>query len=109
MKKLKDFDRLIREHKENPTVDTMGAVFESLWILARNILKLVKFKGIERAFKDRTGTYSRLVAFAYIKMERFDPTKGKAFNYFTTIMLSWLRQEYMTRHNYADLKAKYLK
>ena len=110
MKKLKtaaELDQIFREYKENPNVDSMGAVFEALWLLAKNVLKYVKFKGIKRALKNRTNTYSRLVAFSFIKIERFDPTKGRAFNFFTTIMLSWLRQEYMTRFRYSDLKAKY--
>lgn len=112
MKKLKssaEFDQIIREYKENPNVDTMGTAFECLWILAHNILKAVQFTGIEKAFRDKTNTLSRLIAYAFIKIERCDPDKGRAFNFFTTIMLGWLRQEYRTIHKYAELKEKYNK
>jgi len=104
------FHKIIREHKENPSVDTMGDAFECFWILANNILKYIKIKSFKHhkmAFKNKTNTMAHLVAFAFIKIERYNPDKGRAFSYFTTIMLSWLRQVYRTRTKYADLKAKY--
>jgi hypothetical protein len=102
-------DQIINDYKEKPSVDTMGAAFEALWRLANNIIKFVNFKGVEKAFKDKINTTSYMVAFAFIKIERYDPTKGKAFNFFTTIMLSWLRQVYRSNKNYSELKAKYEK
>lgn len=109
MKKLKSntvLEKILADYKENPCVETMEKVFNAFWLLASNILEAIKF-GIEEAFKNKTHTIRRMVFFAFIKLPRYDPTKGRAFNFFTTIMLGWLRQEYRTSRNYAELKAKY--
>ena len=42
-------------------------------------------------------------------MEKFDPTKGKAFNYMTTCILNHFRQLWRTAKNYNELKKKYSK
>jgi len=101
------FDQIVRDHKEDPSVDTMGAVFEALWTLAGNILKIAKFSGLEKALKSKTNTLSYMVACAFVKMDKYDPDKGAAFNYFTTVMLCWIRQTYRHHKKYAELKAKY--
>ena len=101
-----EFHKIIKNYKDDPDVDAMGAVFEALWILSGNILKMANMP----EFKNKTNVMARLVAYAFVKMEKYDPEKGKAFNFFTTIMLCWMRQEYRRKiHKYADLKAKYEK
>jgi hypothetical protein len=49
------------------------------------------------------------VMICFEKIDRFDPRKGKAFNYMTTCILNHFRQLYRTARNYNELKKKYLK
>ncbi len=41
------------------------------------------------------------------KIDRFDPSKGKAFNYMTTCILNHYRQLYRTARNYNELQRKF--
>ena len=41
------------------------------------------------------------------KVDRFDPSKGKAFNYMTTCILNHFKQLYRSARNYNDLKRRY--
>ena len=41
------------------------------------------------------------------KINRFDPRKGKAFNYMTTCILNHFRQLYRSARNYNELKKRY--
>lgn len=40
-------------------------------------------------------------------INKYNPEKGKAFNYFTTIMLNFLKKEYKIWHNRQSLAKKY--
>jgi phosphoenolpyruvate carboxylase len=40
------------------------------------------------------------------KIHRFDPARGKAFNYFTTVALNVLRSMYKQCQSYANLKRR---
>ncbi|MBX9770789.1 MAG: hypothetical protein K2X29_05435 [Candidatus Obscuribacterales bacterium] len=44
----------------------------------------------------------------YIKMDRFSPEKGKAFNYFTSLIFNHYRQKYRNKKQYERLKWRYL-
>jgi hypothetical protein len=104
------FEKAIADYAENPDVDTMRVVFDAFWILADNILKLlVNYKNtwMKKAFKNKTNTTRDLVCYAFIKLPKFNCKKGRAFNYFTTCMLGWLRQTYRSSKNYEELKARY--
>lgn len=77
-------------------------MFESI---TRSILDLVgpkiKFKDTEEAIKD-------CVVVCFEKLDRFDPQKGKSFNYFTTIILSHLRQLYRCEKDQKEIREKLL-
>lgn len=47
------------------------------------------------------------VMICFEKIDRFNPEKGKAFNYMTTCILNHYRQIYRTSKNYKLLKEKY--
>jgi DNA-directed RNA polymerase specialized sigma subunit len=47
------------------------------------------------------------VMICFEKIDRFNPEKGKAFNYMTTCILNHFRQIYRTSRNYKLLKEKY--
>lgn len=57
---------------------------------------------------DRDDAIQECMMVAWQKMNRYDPQKGKAVNFFTTIMLGHLRQIYRSAKNYEELKRKYL-
>ena len=113
MKKLHSnasFEKILADYKKDPSVDTLKAVFGIFELLATNIIKyFVKGLVVEEVFKNKKEIIRELVCVAFLKINRYDPEKGRAFNYFTTIMLGWLRQVYRTKKNYAELKVKYAK
>jgi DNA-directed RNA polymerase specialized sigma subunit len=72
--------------------------------LSENIVRYAKFNLIDAADAIQEG-----VMICFEKVERFDPNKGKAFNYMTTCVINNLRQQYRTARNYNELKRKYLR
>lgn len=73
-------------------IDDLVILARMLDILGTNILKLVKFD----CFPEKE-TIKELTSHTLCRTERFDPEKGKAFNFFTTIMISLLRQLYRSK------------
>jgi len=109
MLKSISLEKIICEFKNNPNVDSMKDVFAAFETLATNIVKyfLKGNKVIEEVFKSKKDTIRELICVCFLKMDRYDATKGKAFNFFTTIMLGWLRQVYRSKKSYAELKVQY--
>jgi hypothetical protein len=101
-------EKLIADHRENPSVDTLKSLFDVFELIAINIYKyFIKGSTVSEVFKNKKSTIRELVCICFLKMDRYKLGKGKAFNFFTTIMLGWLRQIYRTKKNYAELKVKY--
>lgn len=71
--------------------------------LSQNIVRYAKFNLIDQDDAVQEG-----VMICFEKIDRFDPEKGKAFNYMTTCILNHFRQLYRTARNYNELKRKYL-
>ncbi len=99
----KIFEKAIKEYQENPDVDSMVAIFEAFWIITESIIDYTKFIPPEKKHKAMVSG----VCNAFIKIPRFNADKGKAFNYFTTVILCALRQEFRSHKNYQELKTKY--
>jgi len=72
-------------------------------ILAVNIVNYARFQNIDPDDAVQEG-----VLICFEKIDRFDPRKGKAFNYMTTCVLNHFRQLYRSQRNYQELKKKYL-
>jgi hypothetical protein len=70
--------------------------------LSENIVRYAKFNLIDQDDAIQEG-----VMICFEKIDRFDPRKGKAFNYMTTCILNHFRQLYRTARNYNELKKKY--
>lgn len=70
--------------------------------LSENIVRYAKFNLIDMDDAIQEG-----VMICFEKIDRFDPRKGKAFNYMTTCILNHYRQLYRTARNYNELKKKY--
>ena len=75
----------------------------AFYTLSENIVRYAKFNLIDQDDAIQEG-----VMICFEKIDRFDPTKGKAFNYLTTCVLNHFRQLYRTARNYNELKRKYL-
>jgi len=92
------------------TFDTIIAEFEELqkeltiafYLLSENIVRYRKFNLIDPDDAIQEG-----VVICFEKVDRFDPDKGKAFNYMTTCIINHFRQLYRTARNYNELKKKY--
>lgn len=74
----------------------------AFYILSENIANYAKFSGIDIDDAIQEG-----VLICFEKINRFDPRKGKAFNYMTTCILNHFRQLYRSARNYNELKRKY--
>lgn len=75
----------------------------AFYTLSENIVRYAKFNLIDQDDAIQEG-----VMICFEKIDRFDPQKGKAFNYMTTCVLNHFRQLYRTARNYNELKRKYL-
>lgn len=75
----------------------------AFFTLSENIVRYAKFQMIDPDDAIQEG-----VMICFDKIDRFDPRKGKAFNYMTTCILNHFRQLYRTARNYNELKRKYL-
>lgn len=71
--------------------------------LSEHLVRFAKFQLIDDDDAIQEG-----VLICFQKVDRFDPRKGKAFNYMTTCILNHFRQMYRTARNYNELKKKYL-
>lgn len=74
----------------------------AFYVLSENIVRYAKFNLIDADDAIQEG-----VLICFEKIDRFDPSKGKAFNYMTTCILNHFRQLYRTARNYNELKRKY--
>lgn len=74
----------------------------AFYILSENIANYAKFSGIDVDDAIQEG-----VLICFEKIDRFDPRKGKAFNYMTTCILNHYRQLYRSARNYNELKKRY--
>jgi hypothetical protein len=73
-------------------------------ILAENLVRYAKFNYI-----DIEDCKQECIIVCFDKIDRFVPSRGRAFNYMTTVSLNSLRQLYRTARNYNELKKKYYK
>lgn len=74
----------------------------AFYTLSENIVRYAKFNLIDADDAIQEG-----VLICFEKIDRFDPSKGKAFNYMTTCILNHFRQLYRTARNYNELKKRY--
>lgn len=84
----------------NVAQDDLAIAF---YLLSENLIRYAKFRLIDQDDAIQEG-----VLICFEKVSRFDPRKGKAFNYMTTCILNHFRQLYRTARNYNELKRKYM-
>ena len=95
--KKSEYEQVRRDFSESQ--DQLAAAF---YTLSENIVRYAKFHLIDEQDAVQEG-----VMICFEKIDRFDPVKGKAFNYMTTCILNHYRQLYRTARNYNELKRKY--
>lgn len=83
--------------------ETQQELAFAFYKLSENIVRYARFNLIDQDDAVQEG-----VMICFEKIDRFDPEKGKAFNYMTTCILNHFRQLYRTARNYNELKRKYL-
>lgn len=74
---------------------------KAFYTLSQNIVKYAKFSHIDEDDSIQEG-----VVICFERAEKFDPSKGKAFNYMTTCILNHFKQLYRAARNYQELKRK---
>jgi DNA-directed RNA polymerase specialized sigma subunit len=74
----------------------------AFYVLSENIANYAKFSGIDIDDAIQEGVW-----ICFEKIDRFDPRKGKAFNYMTTCSLNHLRQLYRSARNFNEFKKRY--
>lgn len=95
-----------KENEYNQACDFFKVYQEQLayafYLLSENIANYARFQGIDVDDAIQEG-----VLICFEKIDRFDPRKGKAFNYMTTCILNHYRQIYRSIRNYNELKKRY--
>lgn len=77
---------------------------EAFYWLTESIINNLK---PQLQFLDKDDLIQEGVMVCWDKLPRYDPKKGKAYNFFTTIMLCLVRQSTQKKKNYQELKYKY--
>ena len=83
-------------------ISSQKILADAFYTLSKNIVRYAKFSNIDEDDATQEG-----VLICFERVEKFDPTKGKAFNYLTTCILNHFRQLWRTAKNYNELKKKY--
>lgn len=86
----------------NQFTDAQKDLALAFYTLSQNIVGYAKFNLIDVDDAVQEG-----VMICFQKVDRFDPVKGKAFNYMTTCILNHFRQLYRTARSYNEFKKKY--
>lgn len=71
-------------------------------MLSENLVRFAKFHLL-----DIDDALQEGVVICFEKINRFDPSKGKAFNYMTTCIMNHFRQLYRSARNYNELKKRF--
>ena len=82
--------------------DTQKDLAKAFYTLSENIVRYAKFNLIDPDDSVQEG-----VLICFERAEKFDPQKGKAFNYMTTCILNHFRQLWRSARNYQELKKRY--
>ncbi len=97
--------KMASENMEDNQVEFDAAqmeLAEAFYLLAKNIIRAFRFQLV-----DKDDALQEGVMICFEKLHRFNPEKGRAFNFCTTIILNHYRQLYRTAKNYNELKLRY--
>ena len=88
---------LVRTHEEMRT-----GLAKAFYLLSENIVRYAHYELVDEQDAIQEG-----VLISFEKIDRFDPSKGKAFNYMTTCIWNHYRQLYRLARNYTRLQKRY--
>lgn len=91
-----------RKEKEDPDPILCECVANCFYLLSENIIRAFQFSMVEEQ-----DAKQEAVLVCLRKIERFEESRGKAFNYFTTMILNHYRQLYRSARNYNELKKRF--
>lgn len=98
-----DIRRVSKKRGEVANPILSECVAEYFYLLSDNIIRAFNFAMVEEEDAKQEAVFICLK-----KVSKFDPDRGKAFNYFTTMILNHYRQLYRTARNYRELKKRFL-
>lgn len=98
----KRFEELIALHKKKSKKKNDDELVGMFYLLATRIIKKWRFKC------DREELIQCSVIVCWNKIEKFDASRGGAFNFFTTIILNEMRHLYRTEYNFNEIRYKLL-
>lgn len=96
------FDQKQIEEANREYSEAQSILATAFYTLSNNIVRYAKFSHIDDDDAIQEG-----VLICFERSEKFDPQKGKAFNYMTTCILNHFRQLWRSARNYHDLKRRY--
>jgi DNA-directed RNA polymerase specialized sigma subunit len=82
--------------------EAQSILAQAFYTLSNNIVRYAKFSHLDDDDAVQEG-----VLICFERSEKFDPKKGKAFNYMTTCILNHFRQLWRSAKNYNELKRRY--
>ncbi len=97
VQQAQDYEKACKDFR-----DYQQQLAAAFYLLSQNIANWAKFSGIDIDDAIQEG-----VLICFEKIDRFDPRKGKAFNYMSTCILNHYRQLYRGARNYNELKKRY--
>jgi len=80
---------LVKGYVEHPTIQAEKNLEEVFSIMAEDLFNFMLLRQLK---SKKNKIVEEMIDAAFDKIDSYDPEKGKAFNYFTTIMLCMLRQ-----------------
>jgi len=86
---------------------SQGALATNFYTLSENLANFWQSRAGGKSYFDIDDAVQEGVLICFEKIDRFDPDKGKAFNYLTTCVFNHFRQLYRSAKHYNELKMKY--
>tara|TARA_Y100000034_G_scaffold120495_1_gene163477 strand:+ start:2352 stop:2918 length:567 start_codon:yes stop_codon:yes gene_type:complete len=86
---------------------SQGALATNFYTLSENLANFWQSRAGGKSYFDIDDAIQEGVLICFEKIDRFDPDKGKAFNYLTTCVFNHFRQLYRSAKHYNELKMKY--
>jgi hypothetical protein len=97
-----EFEQAVSDFLDNKiSEDKLCEAF--YWVAER----IVNGLDIKKILTDRDDYIQEAVMICFDKLPRYDREKGKAYNFFSTIILCLFRQGTQKKKNYQELKDRY--
>lgn len=102
IKTRRDLDKILKEWQE--TGNNADKIVTIMRVLAHEVIEYLK---PDMSSETRCAAHEDMVCGCISRLGKIDTSKGRAFNYFTTIMLCVLRQHTMTAKHLMQAKEEF--